>query len=125
VLIVDDDPDIRFLFTESLVRAGHEVVGVAVDGEDALAKAALLARDIDLILLDVLMPVMDGIAALPKLRAIVPTTTKIVFVTALLGNNLVAQQNSLGLIGEENGPDGILFKTRLLKSADVLSEFLD
>lgn len=121
VLVVDDDPDIRFLFTEVLTRAGHEVVGEATNGEQAVAIATELA-EVDLVLLDVLMPVMDGIAALPLLREVVAPTTRIVFVTALLGSNIVAKENRLGLLGSETAPDAIIAKTALLESAQILRD---
>jgi signal transduction histidine kinase/ActR/RegA family two-component response regulator len=59
ILVVDDEPDVRALVEIVLSDAGHTVIG-AKDGQDALA---LTARDRpDLILLDKLMPTMDGTA---------------------------------------------------------------
>jgi len=66
VLVVDDDADIRAALMETLAEAGHTVDG-AVDGADGLAQAR--ARRPDVILLDMMMPVMDGNEFLAALRA--------------------------------------------------------
>jgi CheY-like chemotaxis protein len=59
VLIVDDDPDIREVLAEALVELGFEVV-TAVHGRDALTLLARMAVPPSAILLDLMMPVMDG-----------------------------------------------------------------
>ncbi|MFL5274543.1 MAG: response regulator [Anaeromyxobacteraceae bacterium] len=58
ILLVDDDPGLRDALGEALEIDGHRVE-TAVHGADALAKLAAGARP-DLILLDLMMPVMDG-----------------------------------------------------------------
>ena len=71
VLIVDDTPDIRMLLRFTLERhPGFVVVGEAGNGHEAHARAR--EQPPDLVLLDLAMPVMDGLAALPGLRRIVP-----------------------------------------------------
>ncbi len=78
VLIVDDADDLRMLMRERLERtAGFTVVGEAADGVAAIE----LARELqpDLILLDLAMPRMDGLEALPHIREAVPDTHVIVF----------------------------------------------
>ncbi|MFA6411490.1 MAG: SpoIIE family protein phosphatase [Syntrophales bacterium] len=57
VLVIDDSDDSRELIGRFLERAGYEVMA-ATDGQDGLTKAA--AADPDLILLDIMMPGMDG-----------------------------------------------------------------
>lgn len=57
VLIVEDDSDSRLVLRKNLENAGHEVIE-AVQGQDALEKAGLFIPD--LIISDILMPVMDG-----------------------------------------------------------------
>jgi DNA-binding response OmpR family regulator len=66
VLVADDDRDIVRFLEVNLVIEGIEVV-TAHDGKDALAKA--LALQPNLILLDVMMPGMDGFEVCSKLRA--------------------------------------------------------
>lgn len=64
VLVVDDDADVRQVLRLSL--AGHHVLEAA-DGTSALA---LLARaDVDVVLLDLMMPDLDGFSVLRRLRA--------------------------------------------------------
>ena len=65
VLIVDDDPDMRIVIGSVLRSRSHEVIE-ACDGEEALAK--LRAEKPDLMLLDLLMPKMDGFAVVKELQ---------------------------------------------------------
>jgi len=65
ILIVEDEQDLREALTDKLTREGFEVLG-AKNGEEGL-KVALAARP-DLILLDIVMPVMDGMTMMKKLR---------------------------------------------------------
>lgn len=66
ILVVDDDPGNRDLLSRRLVRKGFDVL-TAVDGPAALAM--LRQRKVDLILLDMLMPGMDGGEVLGRLKA--------------------------------------------------------
>lgn len=66
ILVVDDEPHIVALVTRALHADGHETV-VADDGQAALDRA--LEGDIDLIILDVGLPTMDGFEVLRALRA--------------------------------------------------------
>ncbi len=66
VLVVDDDPLNRRLLTNSLEREGHQTRS-AVDGESALA--ALAEESPDVVLLDLVMPGMDGIQLLERIKA--------------------------------------------------------
>lgn len=67
ILIVDDDPDIIEILTYNLSNEGYNVKS-AVNGVEALKKAKKFIPDI--ILLDVMMPEMDGIEACSNLREI-------------------------------------------------------
>lgn len=66
ILVVDDEPHILKLVSFSLERAGHEVLQAA-DGAHGVEVAA--ASLPDLILMDVMMPVMTGFDALDRLKA--------------------------------------------------------
>ncbi|MEM1269254.1 MAG: response regulator transcription factor [Bacteroidota bacterium] len=66
VLLVDDEPDLVELMRYNLETEGFEVV-TAGDGAEALSTAA--ASQPDVVVLDVMMPVMDGLEACRKLRA--------------------------------------------------------
>lgn len=65
ILIVDDDLYIRELYEEVLKDAGFEVVG-ATDGKDGLVK--IIEGGFDLILLDIMMPELDGLQVLHALK---------------------------------------------------------
>jgi DNA-binding response OmpR family regulator len=66
VLVADDEPVIRRLYTRVLSTAGYEVIE-AVDGEEALARLA--TTKVALLLLDATMPRLDGLAVIQRLRA--------------------------------------------------------
>ncbi len=85
VLIADDDADVRGLIADVLAEAGFRTAAAA-DGEEALA----LARDDtpDLIVLDVMMPKMDGYTALTRLRADPATRDVPVIVLTGQGDNV-------------------------------------
>jgi AmiR/NasT family two-component response regulator len=67
VLVVEDEALIRLDLTEMLAEEGYEVVGEAGDGATAVRLAEELRPD--LVVLDVKMPVLDGIAAAERARA--------------------------------------------------------
>lgn len=65
ILIVDDEENIRFVLKHNLELDGHSVLE-AQNGEEAIS---LANKELDLILLDVMMPTMNGIEACQKLKA--------------------------------------------------------
>ncbi|HEY4413738.1 MAG TPA: response regulator [Gaiellaceae bacterium] len=65
VLVAEDDPIIALAFTERLRSLGHEPLGPASDGEEAVALARTDAPD--LYLFDIEMPSLDGLAAAAQL----------------------------------------------------------
>ena len=67
VLVVDDSESIRLFVRTLMISMGSEVVGEAANGREALELFDSLAPD--LVLLDINMPVMDGISALKEIRA--------------------------------------------------------
>lgn len=77
ILIVDDEERIRKLLNMYLVREGYEITE-AEDGEKALELA--MENDYDCILLDLMMPVMDGIEVAKRLRR--EKSTPIIMLTA-------------------------------------------
>jgi len=76
VVIIDDTADLRELLRLALVRGGMRVVGEAGDGRSGI-EAVRVGRP-DVILLDLSMPVMDGLEALPHLRVLAPAARIIV-----------------------------------------------
>jgi diguanylate cyclase (GGDEF)-like protein len=80
ILVVDDDPDIARFVEVNLRSAGYDVA-VAADGEEALEKAGELRPD--LVLLDVMMPRIDGFEVAQRLRKNPQTAnTSIIMLTA-------------------------------------------
>lgn len=78
VLVVDDAANLRELLTLLLeIEDDFEVVGTASDGQQAIEAAQSLRPDV--ILLDLAMPVMDGLQALPALRECVPGARIVIF----------------------------------------------
>ena len=71
VLIVEDDENQRGLYEHELAREGYDVV-VAADGREALSRVTELTPD--LVVLDVVMPGMDGVEALGRILSRSPTT---------------------------------------------------
>ncbi len=74
VVLIDDSVDLRFLVRGALERSGKfRIVAEAGDGEEGVA--AVTAAQPDLVLLDIAMPVMDGLQALPLISAACPSAT--------------------------------------------------
>lgn len=78
VLIVDDEPDLLLMLRVSLEAAGFET-GLAADGDEALRR--IRGEHFDVMLLDMMMPVLDGWAVLGALKND-PTAPPIIVVTA-------------------------------------------
>jgi len=79
VLAVDDESDIRMIIEAVLVSKGYEV-NTAVDGEDALVK--LNQSKYDLVILDIMMPKLDGFGVLKEIRQRGLTSLPVVMLTA-------------------------------------------
>jgi two-component system alkaline phosphatase synthesis response regulator PhoP len=92
ILTVDDEPDVRRLIEIKLKKAGFEVI-TAVDGEEGVAKAK--AENPDLILMDVMMPKMDGFTAVEKIKAEMDPAPLVMMLTAKGTEDDVMQ----GLVG--------------------------
>jgi DNA-binding response OmpR family regulator len=71
VLLVEDDAMLRGLLAEALAQEGCAVL-TAEDGERALAIASTLAEQLDLVVTDVLLPVMDGLELAARLACLKP-----------------------------------------------------
>jgi DNA-binding NarL/FixJ family response regulator len=88
ILLVDDHPLTRDALASLLARGGFEVVGEAADGAEALELAERLQPD--LILLDLSMPGVDGLTALPRLRTAAPGCEVVVLTASGTEENLLA-----------------------------------
>jgi two-component system, response regulator PdtaR len=92
VLIAEDEALIRLDLAEMLVEEGYDVVGEAGDGETAVR----LAEDLkpDLVILDIKMPIMDGLAAAEKIAG--ARLAPVVILTAFSQRDLVERARSAG-----------------------------
>jgi len=67
VLVVDDQPAVCEVVADTIQFAGHEIVGTAKDGKEAVERAKELKPD--LVVMDVLMPRMNGVDAMKQILA--------------------------------------------------------
>lgn len=88
ILVVDDHPLTREALTSLLQQGGFDVVGQASDGEEAIAIAGELHPD--LVLLDLAMPGMSGLTALPLVREAAPCAEVVVLTASETEENLLA-----------------------------------
>ena len=103
VMLVDDDADIRTIGEISLSKVGGWTVVLAASGADALDKAPQELPDA--ILLDVMMPGMDGPTTYERLRGLPATaTTPIIFMTAKVQKPEVERYLALGAVGVISKP---------------------
>ena len=98
MLMVDDDADIRRIGQLSLVKVGRWDVELAASGTEAIAMAA--SAKPDLILLDVMMPGLDGPSTLSQLKSDPQTAgIPVIFMTAKVLSQEVEQYMSMGASG--------------------------
>jgi len=84
ILVVEDEADLRHMTRSILERQGYRVL-LAVSGEDAIDVFERNADEIDLVILDMIMPGVDGIAVYEKLKEIGPKT-KLILTSGYLNN---------------------------------------
>jgi len=92
VLVVDDDPDIVKLLSVTLKISGYNVIS-AGNGEEGLKTA--LEKTPDMILLDIMMPIMDGLTMLEELRKI--SDIPVIIVSAFGSPDKVEKARELGI----------------------------
>ena len=92
ILVAEDETLIRMDLVEMLGEAGYEVVAEAADGSQAIELAQI--HKPDLAILDVKMPVLDGISAAEKIIAIAP----VLMLTAFSQRELVERARDAGVM---------------------------
>ncbi len=92
ILVAEDEALIRMDLIEMLREAGYEVVAEAVNGEQAIELAQI--HKPDLAILDVKMPVLDGISAAEKIISIAP----VLMLTAFSQRELVERARDAGVM---------------------------
>ena len=100
VLVVDDDPLVRRMIRDALQDAGIIVIGEAGDGREAVELAVYYRPDI--VVMDVVMPQMDGIAAAKEIRAKAPEVRTMMLSTT--------DDDEVALEGLDAGASGFLGK---------------
>jgi CheY-like chemotaxis protein/anti-sigma regulatory factor (Ser/Thr protein kinase) len=86
ILIVDDDPDVHNLLTVALAQAGRHFES-ARDGLEGLQRVE--AEPWDLVITDVVMPGLDGLALLARIRQLRPETRVVVMTVASTAENII------------------------------------
>ena len=94
ILVAEDEAIIRLDLAEMLTEAGYEVVGQASNGEQAVALAEELRPD--LVIMDVKMPVLDGISAAEQIGA--ARICPVVMLTAFSQTELVERARDAGVM---------------------------
>lgn len=95
VLLADDEPHIRKFIGLVLRRLGQPAIFEAANGQEAVAQFKL--HHPDFVLLDVNMPVMDGVQALAEIRQADPEAL-VIMLTSLTNRQTVEQCASLGAL---------------------------
>jgi CheY-like chemotaxis protein len=119
VLFADDDPATRRLFGAKLASAGFEVL-YAADGNEVVAMAQRFQPD--LILTDIDMPNMDGIAAVQKLRADFPINHVPVIFLTNSDLSVEAEHAMKELVSAEYMPKGIDLKEFIERVKKVIGQ---
>jgi len=115
VLIVDDDASFRQMLRQVFTcEPDFEVCGEAENGKEAIAKARELHPD--LIVLDLAMPVMNGLDAARELKRLMPAVPLIMY--SLFGDRFVEQQARLvgisDVVSKSESPGILVGKVRTL-----------
>jgi DNA-binding NarL/FixJ family response regulator len=112
IVIVDDHPLTREALASLLRAHGFEVIGCASDGAEAIQEVGRLQPD--LVLLDLSMPGLDGLTALPRLREAAPECEVVVLTASGTEENLLQAIRA--------GAAGYLLKT---EPPERIAAFLD
>ncbi len=94
ILLADDEALIRLDLREMLTEAGHEIVGEAANGQEAVQLAQELHPDI--VIMDVKMPVMDGLTAAQQITE--DEIAPVLLLTAYSQQDIVARATEAGVI---------------------------
>jgi two-component system chemotaxis response regulator CheY len=95
ILIVDDAAFMRMMVKDNLKKAGYSEFAEAGDGAEALLQYKSVSPD--LVLLDITMPVKDGLTALQEIKAMDPDA-RVVMCSAMGQENMVIESIRLGAL---------------------------
>lgn len=115
ILIVDDEEDVR-VFLQDFLSERDLLVDIAADGEEALEKMA--QNPADIVLLDIMMPGMDGLECLGKMKKN-HSSTVVIMITALKDQERVNRARELGAYNYIIKPFSLSYlETELVKIID-------
>ncbi|MGW8761991.1 response regulator transcription factor [Streptomyces sp. NPDC055815] len=120
VVIADDEPLIRAGIRMILISdPGIEVVGEAADGRAAVEAARAHAADV--VLLDIQMPVLDGLSALPEMRRAAPAARVIILTTFGERENVLRalEHGGAGFLLKDTAPAELIGAVRAAAAGDA------
>ena len=124
ILVVDDDIGTRSLVVDAICQAGNYEVTEASDGVEGLEK--LGENNFDMVICDVMMPGMNGMDLLDKIREIKPTT-HVILITAYPTIGLTVSAMKTGAVDFLAKPfniDDLLYKVDVyLRAKNILTEY--
>lgn len=118
ILLVEDEPSIRDLYTRQLTKASHSVVAVE-DGTKGLEQ--LKTASFDILLLDIMLPGINGLQVLREFKTFAPNSpTKVILLTNLGQDSVIKEGFDLGaqayLIKASYTPDQVVAEVQNILS---------
>ncbi len=113
VLVIDDNPDVVDILVTCLRGEGYGMLS-ALTSDEGL-KLVILSRP-DLVLLDILMPGLNGVDVLKRIRSIAPTT-KVIIVTGNADLRLAREALELGALAYIDKPFDLAYLKRVVAMA--------
>ena len=114
IFIVEDENDLMEFYIDALELSGHEIVGFAVNGLEAVEKFSKLETRPDVIIMDHRMPVKSGVEATREILQIDPSA-KVIFASA--DKSIEYEARALGAVAFKTKPFSL---ERLLKNIDKI-----
>lgn len=123
VVVADDTAFFRMMLTDLLTGAGYDVI-TAVDGEDALIKIKHELPHVDLVLLDMLMPKLDGFKVIEELRkGVMANNLPVLALSGVFKSDAdrdhMKKLGVVGYIDKDTSPDQILERVNMVLRQQV------